>query len=140
MHEVANGVMTGILGFIAYQDWKTRKISVALLSMLSVSAFLFQIFIVREELWSVLGGMMVGCLFFVASACTKEAVGYGDSWLITILGFYLGGTKILEVMLAAGMGASIFAVWKLWQKGWSKKITLPFAPFVMAAYVGAVYL
>ena len=140
MREAANGVVTGILIFIAYQDWKTRRISVGLLSVLSILVCIFQGFVIQENIWSVLAGMLIGGIFLIVSACTKEAVGYGDSWLITALGFYLGGTKILEVMLAAGMGASLFSVWKLLQKGWSKKIAIPFAPFIVAAYVGAVYL
>lgn len=140
MCGVANGVVTCVLGLIAYQDWRTKKISMMLLGMLTLLVCLFQVFVIREGILSVLGGILVGGLFWFVSVCTKEAIGYGDSWLITALGLYLGSTKLLEVMLAAGVGASLFSIWKLVQKGWNKKITIPFAPFLMAAYIGAVYL
>lgn len=140
MCGIANGVVTGILVLIAYQDWRTKKISIALLSMLTILVCLLQVLVIREGIWSVLGGLLVGGIFLFISASTKEAIGYGDSWLITALGVYLGSTKILEVMLAACVGASLFSLWKLFQKGWNKKISIPFAPFLMAAYVGAVYL
>ena len=140
MCGIANGLVTSVLALIAYQDWKTKKISIVLLGVLTVLVFLFQVFVIREGIWSVLGGVLVGGIFLIISMCTKEAIGYGDSWLITVLGMYLGSSKMLEVMLAAGIGASLFSVWKLFQNGWDKKITIPFAPFLMAAYIGAIYL
>lgn len=140
MCGLANGVVTGVLALIAYRDWRTKRIPVILLSVLLLLVCLFQIFVIKENLWSVIGGVLIGILFVVVSMCTKEAIGYGDSWLITILGIYLGSTKILEVMLAAGFGASLFSIWNLFRCGWNKKITIPFAPFLLAAYIGAVYL
>ena len=140
MREVADGLVTGMLILIAYRDWKTKKISVMSLTILLVLVCIFQGFIIRENIWSVLGGILVGLFLVFVSMCTKEAIGYGDSLLITILGIYLGSTKILEIMLAAGFGASLFSVWRLVQSGWNRKIRIPFAPFLLAAYLGAVYL
>lgn len=140
MRELADGLMTVFLVAVAYRDWKTRRIPIILLLVLSVFAVLFQVTILHEEVGQILGGVLIGLGFVVVSKCTNEAIGYGDSWLILILGIYLGSGKVLEILLAAGFGASLFSLWKLCQRGWNKRITIPFAPFLVAAYIGAIYL
>lgn len=140
MCGIVDTIISLCLVGIAYRDWKTRRISVIWLGVLSVIVSAAQIYLKQTELWSILCGTLIGFAFFMISRCTNESIGYGDSWLITILGVYLGADGLLEVMLSAGLGASLFSVWKLFQCGWNRKISIPFAPFLAAAYVGTVYL
>lgn len=139
MCELANVIMTGFLGVMAYKDWKTKKISVLMIGLTAIAAILLQIFVVQESFWSVFCGLMIGLLFLLLSKWTRESVGFGDSLLITVLGIYLGSTQLLEVMLGAGLGASIFAIWQCFCHGWNRKVTIPFVPFLAAAFIGAVF-
>ena len=87
-----------------------------------------------------MGGVAVGLLFFGISKVTKEAVGYGDSWLVTILGMYLGGRRLLEVILTATVLAGIFSLIFCVFQGWDRKRSIPFVPFLTVAYLGVVLL
>lgn len=140
MRELADAVMLLFLIVIAYRDWRTRRIPVVLLLILTILAVVFQFTIFHEEIERILGGVLIGLGLVIVSKRTKEAIGYGDSWLILILGIYVGSVKVLEIMVSAGFGASLFSVWKLYQSRWNKRIRIPFAPFLAAAYVGAIYL
>ena len=69
-----------------------------------------------------------------------EKIGYGDSWLIGVLGVYLGGTRLLELMLIASFSASLCSIVYCMIRGWNKNHSLPFIPFMMAAFVGVLFL
>ena len=140
MREIADAVVTLFLVGIAYKDWKTKRISVMWLAVLGIGVCAVQLYLKETGIWSILGASLIGAGFLLAGRCTKEAVGYGDGWLITILGIYLGAERLLEVLLSAGVGASLFALWRLSRCNWSRRLSIPFAPFLAAAYIGAVYL
>ena len=138
MCEIIDGCMLVLLGIASWGDWKRREISVNLLMVMSVfvigSAFLLK----RNSLLSVLGGIAIGLLFVYFSYITEEKIGYGDSWLIGVLGVYLGGTALLELMLIASLAASVCSLGYCVCRGWNRNHALPFIPFMMVAFVGVL--
>ena len=98
------------------------------------SAFLLK----RNSLLSILGGIAIGLFFVYLSYITEEKIGYGDSWLIGILGVYLGGTELLELMLIASLAASVCSLGYCACHGWNRNHTLPFIPFMLVAFVGVL--
>lgn len=138
MCEIIDGLMLVLLGIASWGDWKRREISVNLLMVMSVfvigSAFLLK----RNSLLSVLGGIAIGLFFVYLSYITEEKIGYGDSWLIGVLGVYLGGTALLELMLIASLAASVCSLVYCVCQGWNRNHTLPFIPFMMVAFVGVM--
>lgn len=54
-----------------------------------------------ENLVGICAGIGVGVLFLLVSKVTEEAIGYGDSVAIMILGGYLGFWKVVGVLAAA---------------------------------------
>lgn len=139
MCEIVNIVMAVLLGAAAVTDLRKREISVCMLVMLTVlssAAALMQ----KENLWELLGGIGIGMLFFLISRCTREQIGYGDSWLILILGIYVGASKLLSLLLAASFGAGIFSLIFCVIYKWNRKYSIPFIPFLTAAFVGVVFL
>ena len=102
MCVLADGVMLGFLTYCGILDWKTREIPMWLLTLYSgVSVGLT--FLLREErLGSIIVGFGIGVIFLLVSKMTKEAVGYGDSWIITILGVYLGGQRLIWILFLLG--------------------------------------
>ena len=138
MCEIIDGLMLALLGIASWGDWKRREISVNLLIVMSVfvigSAFLLK----RNSLLSVLGGIAIGLFFVYLSYITEEKIGYGDSWLIGVLGVYLGGTALLELMLIASLAASVCSLVYSACHGWNRNHTLPFIPFMMVAFVGVL--
>jgi prepilin signal peptidase PulO-like enzyme (type II secretory pathway) len=76
--------------------------------------------------------------FFFISKFTKEAIGYGDSWLILILGIYLGSFEVLQVLFWATILAAIVALFLLCKKRCKRNITIPFVPYLAVAFLGVV--
>lgn len=89
-------------------------------------------------LW--IGGAGIGILFFFISKYTREAIGYGDSWIILLLGIYLGLWDLLWLLSIAFTVTGVLAVFLLAFRKCSRKITIPFVPFLTLAYVGVMYL
>ena len=87
-----------------------------------------------------MGGIGIGILFFIVSKVTKEAIGYGDSWLILLLGLYLGASKVLQLLFAASLGAAVVSLFYLWKYHWKRNATLPFVPFLVLAYLGVMFV
>ena len=84
---------------------------------------------------SVMGGLLGG-LFFLVSRWTKEAFGYGDSCIITILGIQAGLWNLLSILWGAFFAAAVFAVFASIKGSWNRKTAFPFVPFLTLAYVG----
>lgn len=140
MCKVAEIVVLLFLLIAAYKDWKTKRISVLFLFVMSVVMLGIRLLIIEESLLSTLGGVAIGIVFFMFSKCTKESVGYGDSWLILLLGIFLGGKRVLEVVLIAMLFSGVFSIVHCMRYGWDRKQTIPFIPSLAAAYIGVVFL
>lgn len=119
-------------------DMKTKKISTYLLSFMSVAVALFCLILREQSVWSTVGGIGVGAFCWVVSKYTKEAIGYGDSWILLILGGYLGFRGVLELVATAFFFVGIFSLAGIVWKKWNRTMTIPFVPFLTAAYVGLV--
>ena len=91
-----------------------------------------------ENLVGICAGIGVGVLFLLASKVTEEAIGYGDGWMICILGTFLGISDLLEVLAAAWLLLSVTAMICLVKKKWSRKTAFPLVPFLMTGYVFVV--
>lgn len=78
--------------------------------------------------------------FLMLSKWTREGLGYGDSWMILILGISLGLWDILLLLSIALTCSGILAGILLIKGKWSKKVSFPFIPFLMVGYVGVLYL
>lgn len=140
MCRVIEYIIALLLITLAYNDWKTKRVSAWLLGVITVVAITARIFLVSTSVWNTLGGVAIGVLLFGISKWSREALGYGDSWLILSLGIYLGGMKLLEVISLASFLACLFSIAYCIRCGWSRKHTLPYIPFITAAYLGGMFL
>lgn len=123
------------LGVLAVEDIRKRRIPVWLLGISAVSALVYQ-GIEREipaVLW--LSGAAVGIIFLIISKVTEEALGYGDSVLIGILGIYLGIWQLICLLVTAFFLAALYAVIIMMRHKFRKKAAFPFVPFLGTAYV-----
>lgn len=85
-------------------------------------------------------GGAVGGLFFLVSRVTREALGCGDSFVIMILGLFLGIWDVLYLLMLAFWMAALFAAAQIMIKRFSRKTAFPFIPFLALAYVGVMML
>lgn len=140
MCKIADVVIFLLLVICAVMDWKEKRIPIKLLVLTSLVTSICSLICQNVDPISRLLGAGVGIFAFFISRITKEAIGYGDDWLILLLGIYLGGGKILYLLLWASLFAGLMSLGFLCKKKWSKDITLPFVPFLAVAYAGVVFL
>ena len=139
MCQVANWFVLILLAVASVIDWRKREIPITLLFIMSAGITIFAIYCKDITIWYRLAGGALGIMLFVVSTVTKEAIGYGDSWLILLLGVQLGILRVLQLLFAASLLAVIFAVFYLWVRKWNRKSTLPFVPFLTIAYLGVMF-
>ncbi len=140
MCKVAEIVVAILLAIIGFEDWKTKYISWWLLATATIVIAVLRFTVVDISLWDTAAGIAIGGLFFLISRFTREAIGYGDSWLILILGIFTGGRRLLLVVFVAMFAISTFAIAAAIKSGWNRKKTIPFVPFLFLAYVGVMFV
>lgn len=138
MCEIADVIVFFMLAIAGLMDWKKKELPLWLLIGMSVCVVIFAACCKDTSLGYRLVGATLGVLFFLISKVTKEAVGYGDSWLILLLGVHLGISRALQVLFAASLLSAIFALFYLWVRKWRRNATLPFVPFLAIAYLGVM--
>ena len=68
-----------------------------LLVIMSLFMVLLSLFFKRQGVVR-LGGVLIGIVFWLISKYSNETIGYGDSWIISLMGIYL----------------VVFVCWRLW--------------------------
>ena len=135
--EFISGVIFLII--CTYFDMKTRMLPVCLLIVGGTGAFIVRIMI-YENWWVHIAGMVLGIVFLGISKVTKEALGYGDSFLILILGAFIGLWQMLLVLVIAFISTALFSMIVLIFKKMSKKKSFPFVPFLLLGFIGGYVL
>lgn len=140
MWKITDGILMIFLFVASWIDIKKKQLPFLLLLIMSFATLILRIFWMEDTLRSTIGGIFIGLLFWGISKFTQESIGYGDSWIIILLGIYLGGMRTLEIVFIASVGVSIFSIMICVRCGWKRNKTVPFVPFLTAAYLGVVLL
>lgn len=136
MGEIFVGIY---LGISSVTDWRKREVSLKLSLGFFAAGAMLQIW--RRPLswkgW--LGGIAVGILLLGVSKMTREALGYGDSVAVMVIGCWLGIWESMELFctaigLCAIVSAALLVSGRMGRKG-----SIPFLPFLFAAY-GILFL
>ena len=134
-------IVLSLLGIMAYQDWKTGKVSVALLKAASAVVVVELIYLLAagQLLQFRLGisGLILGIACTLISYRTKEKIGYADSIAIGIVGAHLGIWRMIGVLLLSFFCVFVSVVLKDGFHKGSLKKTMPFLPFLFLGYLGA---
>lgn len=138
MCEVVKWLIFAMLGMAGVIDAKKREIPLWLLIAMSVAVGGYTLCSWNTGMGYRLAGVGLGFFFFGVSKVTREAVGYGDSWVILLLGIQLGIMQTLQILFMASILAAVFAVFYLWRQNWDRNITLPFLPFLAISYIGVI--
>ena len=119
-------------------DLVKREIPISYLVSGTVFVMMHQVF-ESSGAWLISGlGALIGVVFLNISKYTEEKIGYGDSWMILNLGVYLGIWKIIVLLIAAFGASFLFSCVGLWCKKLKRDTRLPFFPFLMIGYIGAM--
>lgn len=137
-----------ILYCIAVVDAQTKLIP----NILLVFGGLFQILFLGIE-WvindcslknilfpAIVGGIVSFGILFVIYLISRQAIGFGDVKLIGLIGFFSDYLRSLSVLFFALIFATIYAIYLLCCKKYSKEEPFAFAPFIFCGYCFYIFL
>ena len=136
MLQISRVIMFGYLAALSVIDWRFRRLPQPFLIMGSFLAVGLTIMTGNAFWKQCLAVFIVGVVFVGVSMITREALGYGDSWVLCILGIYLGVGKLMEVLATVWSLLLIAAVVAFVKSRKSGKFTFPFIPFLLTGYLG----
>ena len=124
----------------AMWDLRVKRIPTYLLWIGTAGTMIFNIFFYKGNLFNPLGGLIFGGVCLFIGKVTDEALGYGDSFIICLLGSYAGFLKTLWTVTLAFTVVGLFSLIFLMRKGDYRKRTIPFIPFLVISYMGVMYV
>lgn len=136
-------VFTIFLVISAFQDGKTKTISVWLLIAAGVAGIILTFF-TGQEVSDRLLGSLIGMVMVVVSRFTDGALGEGDGWFFAVSGLFLGffmnlRLLVYSVFLSGFLCGGIYLYFLI--KGEDiKKASVPFLPFLIPAWICLVIL
>lgn len=131
--EKAGGFL--FLGLMSLFDIKSKRLPDVSVILSLVSAVLVRIAFKGLPLKSYVAAMVVGVTFMLISYFTDEKIGYGDSLVILFIGILLGFENLLFIIFSALVMCLVTGVVMIIVNDGRKDLTLPFVPFMFAAFV-----
>lgn len=134
---LSNIIVTLFLCYCTYKDIKTKLIPILPVAIITILIFInhsFQYICNAHEYVYFLLPFIPGLIMLMLSFLSKEALGYGDSALFILCSISLGMLNGFIIILISFIYSALFSI-VLLIKGISGKSTIPFAPFIMAAFI-----
>lgn len=135
MREIGYIFGMGFLASGAVMDIQYRSVPGWMLLIQGILVLVYRIFFAEGSVFLWAAGGVVGIVFLLVSRWTREGLGYADSITILLLGVFLGVWELLAVLGTAFLLSGLAAMVCLVVSHWSKKKTMPFLPFLAAAYL-----
>ena len=143
INRMVDIVVLLILTGLSVSDIRNKKVSRKVLTLWGiltvfwkiVDFYQIRVFLEKmdvDDLAGICAGIGVGVLFLLVSKVTEEAIGYGDSVAIMILGGYLGFWKVVGVLAAAFFISGVCSVILAFRR---RVKTMPFFPFLTLGYI-----
>ena len=123
-----------LYGLTALDDLKTKQVREIEIIIFGVLGILINIVYRPHTLISVAGGVGIGLLTIIFSYLSKEKIGMGDAYIITVTGLYLGFIDTAVLLWLSSALAGITGI-ILIRKYDNPKLELPFVPFLLLAYM-----
>lgn len=142
--KVINESIFSLFLFIfAWQDWKTKSVSVWLLAAAGLAGVILS-FLQGTFGLSRLISCLPGAGLLLLSRLTDEAVGAGDGLFFIVSGLFLNtemnfGLLIYGILLNGLSCGGIYFCHRFQGKNAGKK-TIPFLPFLIPVWIGLVIL
>lgn len=75
--------------------------------------------------------LLPGAVFFLLGFVTREKVGYGDGWVLLMIGFFLDFSRCFFILLAGLLIESVVALVLLALRKIKRDKEIPFCPFLL---------
>lgn len=121
------------LGICAVCDSMERKIPLAVVWLGMIAAVVLRLEgLAGDGTWEGAALSIVpGALFWLLSFISREKVGYGDGWMLVMIGLFTSLWECFLIMMTALMAGSLVVLILLAAGKASRDDRLPFAPFLL---------
>lgn len=121
------------LGICAVIDGLQKQIPLAVvwLGMLTAVCLRANGIMEEQNVTATLLSLIPGAGFFLLSFLTREKVGYGDGWVLLMIGLFSGFSRCFLILLIGLLLESISAVVLLSLKKIQRDKEIPFSPFLL---------
>lgn len=121
------------LAICAVCDGIQRKIPliVVWLGMLAAALLHIQGLGGNQSRQAIILSVIPGVMFWMLSFITGEKVGYGDGWLLIMIGLFMGLWKCFLILMIGLISSSLIVLILLAARKVSRDFKLPFAPFLL---------
>ena len=117
------------------RDLKKHRISMLSVMIAGVIGFILCALFIKDNIMSVLGGILIGVVMLLLAKFTEEKIGYGDGWVFMVTGIYLGLRANLYLLFVSLFLSAVVSMILLICKKAEYKTELPFVPFVLPGYL-----
>jgi leader peptidase (prepilin peptidase)/N-methyltransferase len=85
-----------------------------------------------NESWVMTGAALLpGVTFWAISYVTRGKVGYGDGWVLLMVGLFIGEAKCIAVLVAALLTETVCLILLLTLRKIHRDNKVPFVPFLL---------
>lgn len=121
------------LGICAAYDGVQKQIPLVVVWLGIIAAIVLYIQgLGGNQTWqAVVLSVIPGVAFWIFSFITGEKVGYGDGWILIMIGLFMGLWKCFLILMTGLTVSSFVALILLAVKRVSKNYQLPFVPFLL---------
>ena len=121
------------LGICAVYDGIQREIPLVIVWLGMIAAIVLHIQgLGGNQTWQAVAlSAIPGVMFWILSFITGEKVGYGDGWILIMIGQFLGLWKCFLILMIGLMSSSLVVLFLLVVRRASRNYQLPFAPFLL---------
>ncbi|MGN0343584.1 MAG: prepilin peptidase [Lachnospiraceae bacterium] len=132
----SQAVVVSMLTLCSAEDIRKKQIRLNPVLMFGILGIFFHMLWRIQTIESLLLGMSVGVVLLFLSVLTGGKIGAGDAVLLIVTGIYLGLEQNLELFFCGLMLCGLWALGLLVLRKKSRKDSIPFVPFLLAAYMG----
>lgn len=129
-------VVMGMLTLCTAEDIKKKQICLHPVLAFGILGIILHMLWRMQSIESLLLGMSVGVVLLLLSILTGGKVGAGDGVILIVTGIFLGAEQNLTLFFGGLLLCSIWALGALVLRKKSGKDSIPFVPFLLAAYMG----
>lgn len=127
-------VITFFIFIVAVIDIRERVVPNKVAVLLGIVSIASLFTVNRDNLINVgIAFLVTAIILFLLSKFTNEALGYGDSILLSILALYYGVEGILSIIFLSSLFVAIIGSVYMFKNFGNRKKEMPFVPFILIA-------
>lgn len=136
----SQAAVVSMLALCSAEDIKKKQIRLHPVLLFGIFGVFLHMLFRMQPVENMLLGMLVGVTLLILSILTGGRIGAGDAVLLIVTGIYLGFEQNMQLFFSGSLLCGIWALGVLILKKKGRKDSIPFIPFLLAAYMGMLVL